>query len=108
MATTPKPAPAAPISFHLKLGNTELTIQASTLAELLDGTRLKKKELLKLWNINFRTYDKRRDHPGGVTQDELFKLATALNVPYLDVARLIYQECETNPAARKAPVSKDE
>lgn len=109
MATAPKPAPAAaPVSFHLKLANTELTIQASTLAELLDGTRLKKKEIVALWNVNPRTYDKRHDQPGGVTQDELHKLAAALRVPYLDISRLIYQQCETDPSARKTPLDKAE
>lgn len=101
----PTPSVPASITFHVKLGNTEVTIKAQTLAELLDGTRLKKKELLELWKLNIRTYDKRHDHPGGITLDELFKLATALKVPYLDIARLVYQQCEADPDARKAPVS---
>jgi uncharacterized protein (DUF2384 family) len=105
MAPTSTPEP---IIFHLKIANTELTITASTLAELLDGTRLKKMELIGLWSINTRTYDKRREYPGGVTQDELHRLAAALKVPYLDIARLIYQQCEVDPNARKAPGSKPE
>ncbi|QKG55138.1 hypothetical protein [Hymenobacter sp. BRD67] len=100
----PATAPLTPITFHVKLGNTEVTIKAHTLAELLDGTRLKKKELLELWKLNIRTYDKRHDHPGGITLDELFKLAAALKVPYLDIARLVYHQCEADPDARKAPV----
>ncbi len=105
MATAP--APTA-ITFRFTADNTDLTIKASTLAELLDGTRLKKKDIVALWNINPRTYDKRHDQPGGLTQDELHKLATALQVSYLDIARLIYQQCQTDPSARKTPLDKAE
>jgi len=104
----PATAVPVPITFRIKLGNIEMIIKAHTLAELLDGTRLKKKELLELWKLNIRTYDKRHDHPGGITLDELFKLATALRVPYLDITRLVHQQCEADPNARKAPVSSPE
>jgi len=99
MAPTPNPDH---ITFHLKLDNTEVTVRASTLAELLDGTRLGKMEMTTLWGIDSRTYHKRREFPGGVTQDELHRLAAALKVSYLDIARLIYQQCEADPSARKA------
>lgn len=104
MATTS----AAPITFRLHLDNTDLTIKASTLAELLDGTRLLKKDIVALWNINPRTYDKRHSQPGGMTQDELHKLAMALRMPYLDIVRLVYQQCEADPSARKTPLNKAE
>ncbi|SHJ79968.1 hypothetical protein SAMN02745146_0207 [Hymenobacter daecheongensis DSM 21074] len=105
MASTSAPAP---ISFKVTLDNTDLTIKASTLAELLDGTRMLKKDIVALWNINPRTYDKRHDQPGGMTQDELHKLAAALKVPYLDIAKLVYQECTADPNARKTPLNKAE
>jgi uncharacterized protein (DUF2384 family) len=101
---------SAPVSvtFHLKFANTELTVKASTLVELLDGTRLKQKEIVSLWGLNPRTYEKRREVPGGVTQDELHRLAAALKVPYLDIARLIYQQCQADPNARKSLGTKPE
>ncbi len=105
MASTSAPAP---ITFKVTFANTDLTIKASTLAELLDGTRLLKKDIVALWNINPRTYDKRHDQPGGMTQDELHKLAAALKVPYLDIARLVYQQCEADSSARKTALSKAE
>ena len=105
MATKPAPAP---ITFQVTVANTELTIKATTLAELLDGTLLTRKSLVALWNINPRTYDKRHDQPGGMTQDELHKLAMVLGVPYLDIARLVYQQCQADPSARKIPLNKAE
>ena len=78
-----------------------MTIKATTLAELLDGTRMKKKELLQLWGINFRTYDKRRMHPGDITLDELFRLADGLGISYLDLTRLIYEQCQTESESGK-------
>ncbi|QIL78392.1 hypothetical protein [Hymenobacter sp. HDW8] len=105
MASKPVPKP---LTFHVKLINTEMTIKANTLGELLDGTRMKKKELIQLWNLNFRTYDKRREHPGDITLDELFRLADGLGIPYLDLTRLIYEQCQSQPEARTATAIKKE
>jgi uncharacterized protein (DUF2384 family) len=103
MASKPVPKP---LTFHVKLINTEMTIKANTLAELLDGTRMKKKELIQLWNLNFRTYDKRREHPGDMTLDELFRLADGLGVSYLDLTRLIYEQRQPDPEAHKQTASE--
>jgi hypothetical protein len=97
------PATATPVSFTIQLGKGTLTIEAATLAELIDAAPLTKKELGKKLKLNPRTFDTRRQQPGTLTQDELHALADALGVPYLDIARLIYEqrEVERPEEARK-------
>lgn len=100
------PATAAPVSFTIQQGKSTLTIEAATLAELIDAAPLTKKELGKKLSLNPRTFDTRRLHPGTLTQDELHALASALGVPYLDIARLIYEQREVERAQEQEQVSE--
>ncbi|GAB2469806.1 hypothetical protein GCM10011375_40450 [Hymenobacter qilianensis] len=95
------PATAA-VSFTIQQGKGTLTIEAATLAELVDAAPLTKKELGKKLKLNPRTFDTRRQQPGTLTQDELHALANALGVPYLDIARLIYEQRESERAQEPA------
>ena len=99
------PATATPISFTIRLSKGILTIEAATLAELIEAAPLTKKELGKKLKLNPRTFDTRRQQPGTLTQDELHALANALGVPYLDIARLIYEQREAERAQEPEPAT---
>ena len=90
------------VSFTIRQGKGTFTIEAATLAELVDTAPLTKKELGKKLKLNPRTFDTRRQQPGTLTQDELHALANALGVPYLDIARLIYEQREAERAQEPA------
>lgn len=97
------PASASkPVTFCIQQGKTSLTIQATSFADLLDNIPVTKTEMAKQWGLNGRTYDKRRLFPGTITQSELHTLAVLLGVPYLDIARLIYEQCQSNSSTEEA------
>ena len=97
---------ATPVSFTIQHGISTLTIEATTLAELIDAVPLTKKELGKQLRLNPRTFDTRRQHPGTLSQDELHALASALGVPYFDIARLIYEQREAERAQEAEQVAE--
>lgn len=100
------PSTATTVSFSIQQGISTITIEATTLAELIDAAPLTKKELGKKLRLNPRTFDTRRQQPGTLTQDELHALASALGVPYLDIARLVYEQREAERAQEPEQVSE--
>jgi len=96
----------ATVSFSIRQGISTITIEAATLADLIDAAPLTKKELGKKLRLNPRTFDTRRQQPGTLTQDELHALASALGVPYLDIARLVYEQREAERAQEPEQVSE--